>query len=169
MSEKLTIANPEDGNRPLSYQALSHGIDELRLGDMGITDAVSCTRGKQREAVRFGTVHALRGKEKAHAATWAKQNSYRRKDTTMSAMIPPDIVQDGVAYWKADKVSAYFGGSPTVGTLGVWRYRGEGPKFVKLGGKREHRKRDTRRVAYPVREVIAWGEQNGLQQQTVAA
>lgn len=28
MSEKLTIANPEDGNRPLSYQALSHGIDE---------------------------------------------------------------------------------------------------------------------------------------------
>lgn len=42
----------------------------------------------------------------------------------MSAMIPPDIVQDGVAYWKADKVSAYFGGSPTVGTLGVWRYRG---------------------------------------------
>lgn len=75
----------------------------------------------------------------------------------MSAMIPPDIVQDGVAYWKADKVSAYFGGSPTVGTLGVWRYRGEGPKFVKLGGKREHRKRDTRRVAYPVREVIAWG------------
>ena len=57
----------------------------------------------------------------------------------MSAMIPPDIVQDGVAYWKADKVSAYFGGSPTVGTLGVWRYRGEGPKFVKLGGKREHR------------------------------
>ena len=25
MSEKLTIANPEDGNRPLSYQALSHG------------------------------------------------------------------------------------------------------------------------------------------------
>ena len=37
----------------------------------------------------------------------------------MSAMIPPDIVQDG--------------------------------------------------VAYPVREVIAWGEQNGLQQQTVAA
>lgn len=51
----------------------------------------------------------------------------------MSAMIPPDIVQDGVAYWKADKVSAYFGGSPTVGTLGVWRYRGEGPKFVKLG------------------------------------
>ena len=109
------------------------------------------------------------GKEKAHAATWAKQNSYRRKDTTMSAMIPPDIVQDGVAYWKADKVSAYFGGSPTVGTLGVWRYRGEGPKFVKLGGKREHRKRDTRRVAYPVREVIAWGEQNGLQQQTVAA
>ena len=79
----------------------------------------------------------------------------------MSAMIPPDIVQDGVAYWKADKVSAYFGGSPTVGTLG--------PKFVKLGGKREHRKRDTRRVAYPVREVIAWGEQNGLQQQTVAA
>lgn len=46
----------------------------------------------------------------------------------MSAMIPPDIVQDGVAYWKADKVSAYFGGSPTVGTLGVWRYRGEGPK-----------------------------------------
>lgn len=87
----------------------------------------------------------------------------------MSAMIPPDIVQDGVAYWKADKVSAYFGGSPTVGTLGVWRYRGEGSKFVKLGGKREHRKRDTRRVAYPVREVIAWGEQNGLQQQTVAA
>ena len=59
--------------------------------------------------------------------------------------------------------------NPTVGTLGVWRYRGEGPKFVKLGGKREHRKRDTRRVAYPVREVIAWGEQNGLQQQTVAA
>lgn len=62
-----------------------------------------------------------------------------------------------------------FRGSPTVGTLGVWRYRGEGPRFVKLGGKREHRKRDTRRVAYPVREVIAWGEQNGLQQQTVAA
>ena len=26
--------------------------------------AVSCTRGKQREAVRFGTVHALRGKKK---------------------------------------------------------------------------------------------------------
>lgn len=45
----------------------------------------------------------------------------------MSAMIPPDVIQDGVAYWKADKVSAYFGGSPTVGTLGVWRYRGEGP------------------------------------------
>lgn len=30
----------------------------------------------------------------------------------MSAMIPPDIVQDGVAYWKADKVSAYFGVRP---------------------------------------------------------
>lgn len=75
----------------------------------------------------------------------------------MSAMIPPDIVRDGVAYWKADKVSAYFGGSPTVGTLGVWRYRGEGPRFVKLGCKREHRQRDTRRVVYPVREVIAWG------------
>ena len=68
----------------------------------------------------------------------------------MSAMIPPDVIQDGVAYWKADKVSAYFGGSPTVGTLGVWRYRGEGPRFVKLGGKREHRQRDTRRVVYPV-------------------
>nr|DAY86466.1 MAG TPA: hypothetical protein [Caudoviricetes sp.] len=91
------------------------------------------------------------------------------KGYTMSAMIPPDIVRDGVAYWKADKVSAYFGGSPTVGTLGVWRYRGEGPRFVKLGCKREHRQRDTRRVVYPVREVIAWGERNGLQQQTVAA
>ncbi|MDB1185402.1 MAG: hypothetical protein E6791_09365 [Bifidobacterium breve] len=91
------------------------------------------------------------------------------KGYTMSAMIPPDVIQDGVAYWKADKVSAYFGGSPTVGTLGVWRYRGEGPRFVKLGGKREHRQRDTRRVVYPVREVIAWGERNGLQQQTVAA
>ncbi|RYT52769.1 hypothetical protein EAI75_10450, partial [Bifidobacterium longum] len=34
---------------------------------------------------------------------------------------------------------------------------------------KHNRKRDTRRVAYPVREVIAWGEQNGLQQQTVAA
>ena len=67
--------------------------------------AVSCTRGKRREAVRFGTVHspcgkekahaatwasvpvvlmpgaAACGKEKAHAATWAKQNSYMRKDT----------------------------------------------------------------------------------------
>ena len=30
----------------------------------------------------------------------------------MSAMIPPDIVRDGVAYWKADKVSAYFGALP---------------------------------------------------------
>ena len=49
MSEKLTIANPEDGNRPLSYQALSHGIDELRLGDMGITDAV--WRGPHSELV----------------------------------------------------------------------------------------------------------------------
>lgn len=87
----------------------------------------------------------------------------------MSAMIPPDVIQDGVAYWKADKVSAYFGGSPTVGTLGVWRYRGEGPRFVKLGCRREYRQRDTRRVVYPVREVIAWGERNGLQQQTVAA
>lgn len=70
----------------------------------------------------------------------------------MSAMIPPDIVQDGVAYWKADKVSAYFGGSPTVGTLGVWRYRGEGPKFVKLGGKREHRK-----TRYPPRRLPGQG------------
>ncbi|GDZ20421.1 hypothetical protein MCC01959_14420 [Bifidobacteriaceae bacterium MCC01959] len=43
--------------------------------------AVSCTRGKRREAVRFGTVHSPCGKEKAHAATWAKQNSYMRKDT----------------------------------------------------------------------------------------
>ena len=40
MSEKLTVANPEDGNRPLSYQQLNNGIDEIRLGDMGITDAV---------------------------------------------------------------------------------------------------------------------------------
>ena len=39
MSEKLTVANPEDGNRPLSYQQLNNGIDEIRLGDMGITDA----------------------------------------------------------------------------------------------------------------------------------
>ena len=49
MSEKLTIANPKDGNRPLSYQALSHGIDEIRLGDMGITDAV--WRGPHSELV----------------------------------------------------------------------------------------------------------------------
>ena len=28
MSEKLTIANPEDENRPLSYQALSQGITD---------------------------------------------------------------------------------------------------------------------------------------------
>lgn len=34
---------------PLSYQALSHGIDELRLGDMGITDAV--WRGPHSELV----------------------------------------------------------------------------------------------------------------------
>lgn len=49
MSEKLTIANPEDGNRPLSYQALSQDIDELRLGGMGITDAV--WRGPHSELV----------------------------------------------------------------------------------------------------------------------
>ena len=49
MSEKLTIANPEDENRPLSYQALSQGIDELRLGGMGITDAV--WRGPHSELV----------------------------------------------------------------------------------------------------------------------
>ena len=55
MSEKLTIANPEDGNRPLSYQALSHGIDEIRLGDMGITDAVwRGPHSRVSEALMFG-------------------------------------------------------------------------------------------------------------------
>ena len=44
-------------------------------------DSRQAGAGKDREAVRFGTVHSPCGKEKAHAATWAKQNSYMRKDT----------------------------------------------------------------------------------------
>lgn len=44
--------------------------------------AVSCTRGKQREAVRFGTVHALRGKKKP-----TRQRG--RSKTATGERIPP--------------------------------------------------------------------------------
>ena len=41
-------------------------------------------------------------------------------------------------------------------TLENLRYTGGGPRFRKRGVKREGRKRDTRRVVYPIDDLTRW-------------
>lgn len=71
--------------------------------------------------------------------------------------------------WTPVQVSEFFHGSPTVNTLAIWRSRGGGPRFVKLGRKKPGCKLDRRKVAYPISEVKAWAVKNGLQEYTIAA
>ena len=87
MSEKLTIATPEDGNRPLSYQALSHGIDEIRLGDMGITDAV--WRGPHSELVALAVESSRGGRTMTPGIT----------DSTRAATAGPSSTNCLAASW----------------------------------------------------------------------
>ncbi|MBW3093075.1 hypothetical protein KIH79_09105 [Bifidobacterium sp. 82T10] len=83
--------------------------------------------------------------------------------------VQADMTINGVEYLKPASVSAMFGGTPTVGTLSVWRTLGKGPRFVKLGDKTPGCKLDRRPVAYPLTEVMAWAARNPVQSQTVAA
>ncbi|PLS26004.1 hypothetical protein [Bifidobacterium parmae] len=74
-----------------------------------------------------------------------------------------------VEYWTAAQVSEYLGGRPSPAALAVMRTRGKGPRFVKLGAKIPGCRNDTRPVRYPVKEVVRWAMENGLQSQTIAA
>ncbi|MCH9274971.1 hypothetical protein JS533_001535 [Bifidobacterium amazonense] len=83
--------------------------------------------------------------------------------------IHADITIDGVAYLRPATVSAMCDGSPTTGTLAVWRTLGKGPGFIKMGTKVPGCRLDRRPVLYPLTEVQAWLAGSPVQHQTIAA
>ena len=52
---------------------------------------------------------------------------------------------DGEKYLTPEQLSNRWGGKPTEETLGVWRHKKKGPKFVKLG-----------RVLYRLSDVVEY-------------
>lgn len=64
----------------------------------------------------------------------------------------PDLSMDDLNL-TPEEVAARYKNRITVRTLANWRSRGEGPKFLRAGG----------RIVYPLKHVLAWEESRTVQ------
>lgn len=117
---------------------------------------------RQRPGPRFDSVAVHERKFKKESPRWhgGEERISERKDTPMDESVRELTTKQAVEFLN-HTVAKH--------TLENLRYTGGGPRFRKRGVKREGRKKDTRRVVYPIDDLTRWATENKLQYRTEAA